>query len=98
MGYYMEDFEFNGEVISHDYECSCGEAYETLEDAIRCRKCRTYTLDGYCTAVHHKGSLVWKEGGTLDRAMEAEATKEAEKKYLDSLVGNGTTLAGWLSS
>jgi hypothetical protein len=43
------------------YECSCGERYSKMGLAMVCRKCRTYTQEGRCTAVYdiaHQ-ELVW---------------------------------------
>jgi len=44
------------------YECSCGERYTAVAVATRCRKCRSYTQEGYCTSVYDIASqkLVWE--------------------------------------
>lgn len=46
------------------YECSCGEQYRSIEHARHCRKCRTYTEEGYCTEVVdiRSESTVWDIG------------------------------------
>ena len=44
------------------FECSCGESYDDIVHAIQCRKCRTYTDDGYCTQVTDRAlnhEVVW---------------------------------------
>jgi hypothetical protein len=43
------------------FECSCGESYETVDAACACRKCRTYTEEGFCTTVwdRNTGEVVW---------------------------------------
>ena len=33
------------------FECTCGELYKTVESAAHCRKCRTYSIWGYCKYV-----------------------------------------------
>lgn len=45
----------------YHYECSCGEHFKSVEGAIGCRKCRTYTDEGFCTEVHdlETGDVVW---------------------------------------
>jgi hypothetical protein len=46
------------------FECSCGESFDEIAWAIQCRKCRTYTTEGYCTVVtdRNTGEPVWKIG------------------------------------
>jgi hypothetical protein len=39
------------ELAAAHYECSCGERFENPLAAFRCRKCRVYTTEGYCTEV-----------------------------------------------
>jgi len=55
--------DYYNECISEGYvyECSCGEVYDNLDYAIRCRKCRTYAEEGHCTEVIdiNHGGLVW---------------------------------------
>lgn len=43
------------------FECSCGERYSEMEDAVYCRKCEVYTEAGRCTYVTdlRKGQVVW---------------------------------------
>lgn len=51
------------------YECSCGESYKTIDAAIQCRKCRSYTDEGYCTQVFDRDQdykVVW----TIDASHE----------------------------
>lgn len=45
----------------YHYECSCGESFRTVEAACSCRKCRTYTEQGYCSEVYDRNteSVVW---------------------------------------
>ena len=33
------------------FECACGECYSTIPAAAVCRKCRNYSVFGYCTHV-----------------------------------------------
>ena len=42
-----------------DYECSCGESWDSLGGAIGCRKCLKYAVTGYCAEVRYKGDIVW---------------------------------------
>ena len=46
----------------HHCECSCGERFRAIESARSCRKCRTYTANGYCSEVYdcHTGKTVWE--------------------------------------
>ena len=41
---------------AHHYECSCGESYRTVEDAMSCRKCRVYASEGHCTEVYDRNT------------------------------------------
>ena len=46
----------------YHYGCSCGESYNSLSAAVSCRKCRTYTSEGYCTEVidlNADNKVVW---------------------------------------
>lgn len=66
------------------YECSCGEHYQSVMDARRCRKCRTYTDEGLCTEVVNVATeaTVWEIGvywpnelaGALDKPREFRPT------------------------
>jgi hypothetical protein len=53
----MADIAFEG----YHYECSCGELYKSVAQAECCRKCRTYTERGWCTAVTdvRTSKVVW---------------------------------------
>jgi hypothetical protein len=50
-------------IAEHHLECSCGESFKTVEDAVSCRKCRTYTMERRCTSVtdRNTGKVVWRE-------------------------------------
>lgn len=39
------------DLADYPYECSCGERYSSVDAAWHCRKCRSYTDEGYCTFV-----------------------------------------------
>lgn len=56
-----KDAEWEKEMEEYHYECSCGERYKTIQHAIDCRKCRTYTTKGWCTEVYDTdtGEIVW---------------------------------------
>jgi len=44
------------------YECSCGESFSSIRAAKACRKCRTYTKEGYCTEITDRNQdhkVVW---------------------------------------
>lgn len=43
--------KMEAEMAEYVYECSCGEHYKTVEAAMHCRKCRTYTDEGWCSEV-----------------------------------------------
>ena len=49
------------EWAKHHFECSCGERFKSVEGAMECRKCRTYTDEGWCTEVLdlETGNVVW---------------------------------------
>jgi Zn finger protein HypA/HybF involved in hydrogenase expression len=49
------------EWAKHHFECSCGERFKYLVSAVECRKCRTYTDEGFCTEVLdlETGQVVW---------------------------------------
>ena len=36
---------------AYHYECSCGERFQEIHQAITCRKCRVYAPEGICTQV-----------------------------------------------
>ena len=66
------------------YECSCGESFDEIDHAIRCRKGRNYTEAGYCTEVTDRDldhKVVWSsQHGDHDAAVEekvADATSGA---------------------
>lgn len=63
----------------YPYDCSCGECYQTVEAAINCRKCRTYTSAGYCTEVTTVGgNVVWKIGECVSSRWKKPGTGDAE--------------------
>jgi hypothetical protein len=69
---YMADIE-----AKYHFECSCGEGFASIADAINCRKCRVYTLEGRCTqvtdrALDHK--VVWTGSPTPVLADEETGT------------------------
>ena len=71
----------NAETLSdNDYPfgCSCGEQYNTIDAAIRCRKCWVYTEEGFCTVVvvEATGVVVW-ESPVVTAAWSAAAAREA---------------------
>lgn len=47
------------------YECSCGERWMSVAEAIRCGKCLIYTDEGQCTEVLdlETEELVWTRSG-----------------------------------
>jgi len=59
------------------YECSCGERWMSVAEAIECRHCLTYTDEGYCTEVLdiRYDKLVWTR---WDGALTHEARQELE--------------------
>jgi len=56
----------------YPYECACGETYSNIDAAICCRKCRTYTNQGYCDEVIdlRHGGIVWTSNVVYDWAWE----------------------------
>lgn len=59
------------------YECSCGEFHYTIEDAISCRKCRTYAPEGWCEDVYdiRTGSIVWSRPVCWDVELDGALDK-----------------------
>lgn len=52
--------EWSAIAALYQYECSCGEHYKTVAAAVGCRKCRTYTDEGWCMQVRDgNGDVVW---------------------------------------
>ena len=45
------------------FECGCGEHYRSVQAASTCRKCRVYSVFGYCTHVTdtRTNEVVWGE-------------------------------------
>ena len=45
------------------FECCCGEQYNSVAAAASCRKCRSYSVFGWCTHVTdlRNGEVVWGE-------------------------------------
>jgi ribosomal protein S26 len=61
-----EDLKWKAIYARAHYECSCGESFDEIDHAIMCRKCRTYTPEGLCTAVVDRdqdGKVVWRIDG-----------------------------------
>ena len=47
----IPSFITNAITDGYVYECSCGELYNDVGNALSCRKCRNYCVFGYCTHV-----------------------------------------------
>ena len=68
------------------YECSCGECYSTIRAAAVCRKCRNYSVFGYCTHVidQRTGEVVHGTEPTEEEyevaALEWESMRAIERK------------------
>ena len=60
-----EDARWAAITAASVFECSCGERWESVPAAIRCRKCRTYTEQGFCSEVLNleTGSVAWRLWG-----------------------------------
>ena len=56
----------------YNFECSCGELYKSVAIARACRKCRTYTEQGRCTAVYDlsKSEFAWEEAAHMPEPKE----------------------------
>ena len=73
------------------FECGCGEQYDTVAAAASCRKCRSYSVFGWCTHVTdlRTGDVVWGEKPSQEEyeAQLAFAQVEwaEEKAYYDAL-------------
>ena len=73
------------------FECSCGELYSSVAAAASCRKCRSYSVFGWCTHVTdlRNGEVVWGEKPSQEEyeaAAEIARQKwEEEREYLDML-------------
>jgi hypothetical protein len=66
------------EYARHHFECSCGESFLSIGAAVQCRKCRTYTEEGYCTSVtdRNTGKEVYRDA-VLDLPTDAEVVAAA---------------------
>lgn len=75
----VQEDEVRWKAIMDEYhfECSCGESFKTVDAAINCRKCRTYTEEGYCTEVidRNDDQVVWSIKTELE-ALIAEVTSD----------------------
>ena len=73
------------------FECGCGEHYNSVAAAASCRKCRSYSVFGWCTHVTdlRNGEVVWGEKPSQEEyeAQLAIAQVEwaEEKAYYDAL-------------
>ena len=73
------------------FECGCGEHYNSVAAAASCRKCRSYSVFGWCTHVTdlRNGEVVWGEKPSQEEyeAQLAFAQVEwaEEKAYYDAL-------------
>ena len=58
------------------FECGCGEQYDTVAAAASCRKCRSYSVFGWCTHVTdlRTGDVVWGEKPSQEE-YEAQAER-----------------------
>ena len=76
----MEHSVYDVTSITHGYfyECTCGERYTAVENAVGCRKCRTYAQEGRCTTVFDisRQEFVWT-CPTLVAERERQALLEA---------------------
>ena len=81
----MTNEEFKGRKVAHDlgyhYECTCGELYKTVSGAVSCRKCRTYSIWGYCKYVTETLSGVVVYGNLPTREEEKAQEKIAEARW-----------------
>ena len=68
------------------YECACGESYNSINAAAVCRKCRVYSVFGYCTHVidQRTGEVVHGTEPTEQEyeaaALEWESMRAIERK------------------
>jgi len=71
-------YDVNSIAGGYFYECSCGERYSVVENAISCRKCRVYTEERRCTTVYdiEKQELLW-ECPSVKAEAERRAAREA---------------------
>ena len=82
---YISDSIANG----YYFECSCGELYNSVSAAIRCRKCRNYHVFGYCTHVKdiRNWEVVWGEEPTQEeyaaKTAEMEPVWAEERRQLE---------------
>ena len=73
------------------FECGCGEHYNSVAAAASCRKCRNYSVFGWCTHVTdlRNGEVVWGEEPSQEeyeaQAKFAQEQWELEREYLDML-------------
>ena len=76
------------------FECCCGEQYNSVAAAASCRKCRSYSVFGWCTHVTdlRSGEVVWGEEPSKEEyEAQAEIARqkwEEEREYLDMLDRN----------
>jgi len=52
----VETARWEAELQLARFECSCGERFRKVEHARSCRKCRTYTEQGYCSEVYDRNT------------------------------------------
>ena len=70
----------------YHFECACGESYNSIRAASSCRKCRNYSIFGYCTHVidQRTGEVVHGTAPTEEEyevaALEWESMRAIERK------------------
>ena len=71
------------------FECSCAERYDEIDHAIQCRKCRTYTVEGWCTQVVdvNTNEVVWPSAE--DRAEQVARDAELAARIAEATDGQG---------
>jgi len=71
------------------FECACGECFRTIQAAAVCRKCRNYSVFGYCTHVidQRTGDVVHGTEPTEEEyevaALEWESFRAIERKEME---------------
>ena len=73
----------------YPFECACGECYRTVAAAAACRKCRNYSVFGYCTHVidQRTGEVVHGTEPTEEEyevaALEWESMRAIERREME---------------
>jgi hypothetical protein len=67
----------------YKYECSCGELFNCVVAADRCRKCRNYCVFGWCTHVVDVTTNEVVAGAVPSEEEYAAASKRAEAKWAE---------------